>query len=338
MIQTVQTGSSRCHTILVAEDDPICRRLLQKRLQDWGYEVLAVEDGEKAWELLQKPDVKPDLIILDWLMPGKNGIELCRRIRERQQNSYQYILLVSGKDEKQDVVDGLDAGADDYLTKPFDVGELQARLRSGLRIITLQEELIRTQEELRFQATHDALTGVWSRGAVLDLLACELRRGRRADTYTGVLMIDLDHFKNVNDSYGHLVGDVVLKESARRIAQAVRSYDFVGRYGGEEFIAILSNCSGEDLGNVAERTRQAISQSPIVADSITVHVSVSIGGVVARNGTPELEMLSKADSALYEAKRSGRNRTVIGFCSHAAHEDSPGELACSLTSNRVAER
>jgi len=301
-----------CQKILLADDDPICRRLVQKRLQDWGYQVILAEDGRRAWEILQQSEEPPSLIILDWLMPGMNGIEICCKIRQRQQHSYQYILLLSGKDEKQDVVAGLDAGADDYLTKPFDVGELRARIRSGMRIISLQQQLIQAQEDLRFQATHDALTGIWGRGAVLDLLSCELRRGRRTEAYTGVLMIDLDHFKNINDSYGHLAGDDVLKQTASRITRAVRSYDFVGRYGGEEFIAILSNCSVQDLRTIGERTRQAVAELPILTGGIRVNVTVSIGGAVGLYGTPEVDLLAAADAALYEAKRTGRDRVVLG--------------------------
>lgn len=302
---------------------------MQKRLQDWGYRVIAVDNGEKAWEFLQQPEGKADLIILDWLMPGVDGIELCRRIREKQRNSYQYILLVSGKDDKRDVVEGLDAGADDYLTKPFDTGELRARLRSGVRILSLQHDLIQAQEDLRFQATHDALTGLWSRGAVLDLLACELRRGLRTEASTGLLMIDLDHFKNTNDTYGHLVGDAVLKEVAARIVRTVRSYDYVGRYGGEEFIAVLSNCSPDDLRMIAERARHAVEETPVVMESTAIAVTISVGGVVARNGTPDLELLSAADAALYEAKRSGRNRVAIGSCYAAAEHN---DLATSANS------
>jgi diguanylate cyclase (GGDEF)-like protein len=306
-------GNRASTNVLIAEDDPIFRKLLQSRLQNWGYHVVAVEDGASAWDLLQKPDT-PDLLILDWIMPGIDGIELCRRIRERQRNPYQYILLLSGKDDKQDVVKGLDAGADDYLTKPFDISELRARLRAGTRILTLQHELIQAQENLRYQATHDALTGLWSRTATLHLLGCELQRGLRSHAPTGLLMIDLDHFKNVNDAYGHLVGDAVLKEAACRISQAVRAYDFVGRYGGEEFLAILSDCNADELLAIAERMRCAVAAIPIPTMSEPVSVTISIGGIVTSNGTPDLELLSAADSALYEAKRGGRNRVVTGLC------------------------
>jgi diguanylate cyclase (GGDEF)-like protein len=247
-------------------------------------------------------------------MPGVDGIELCRRIRALQQERYRYILLVSGKDDKQDVVSGLEAGADDYLTKPFDIGELRARVRAGIRILSLQHELIQTREALRFQATHDDLTGLWSRGTTLHLLKGELERGRRAHTPTGILMIDVDHFKRVNDTYGHLNGDMVLIEAARRIDRSVRIYDFVGRYGGEEFLVVLSNCTMEDLQKIAERARRAFADAPITMHAGEVSVTVSVGGVMALSELRELELLSAADSALYEAKRSGRDRIVIGSC------------------------
>ena len=317
-------------TILIAEDDPIFRKLLQSRLQNWGYKVIAAENGTEAWELLQQSDT-PDLLILDWMMPGIDGPELCRRIRQRNRDLYQYILLVTGKDGKQDVVKGLEAGADDYLTKPFDLGELRARVWTGKRILSLQRELIQAREDLRFQATHDSLTGLRSRGATLDLLSSELQRGFRSHTPTGILMIDLDHFKSVNDTHGHLAGDAVLKEAARRISNAVRSYDFVGRYGGEEFLAVLSNCTRTELIVVAERIRSAVAEAAIVASATSIKITVSIGGVVASDKTPDLELLSIADSALYEAKRSGRNRIVLGACgaTQTVSASSGGEAGAS---------
>lgn len=322
-------GSSH-PTVVVADDDPIFRRLIEKRLQDWGYQVTVVNNGEEAWKILQEPSEAPTLAILDWLMPGMNGIELCRRIRAKQQGFYQYILLVSGKSDKENVIEGLDAGADDYLTKPFDVGELRARVRAGVRLLSLQQHLLNAQEELRYQATHDALTSLWSRGAILDLLTCELRRGARSEASTGVLMIDVDHFKQINDVYGHLVGDAVLKEVAARTARAVRSYDFVGRYGGEEFIALLSNCSAEDLGTVAERTRRAVSEAPVHVQSVAVEVTVSVGGYIATDGCSDMDLLANADSALYKAKQSGRNRVVIRRAGIASSHASESEQAFAV--------
>jgi diguanylate cyclase (GGDEF)-like protein len=297
--------------VLVAEDDAMFRRLLERQLQNWGLEVIAVEDGEQAWKIVEQPN-PPDLLILDWMMPGIDGVDLCRRVRQQQNDRYPYVLLLTGKDEKQDVIEGLNSGADDYLTKPFDLGELRARIRAGKRILSLQQQLIRAREALRYEATHDALTGLWSRGATLHLLATEMQRGIRANTSTGILLVDLDHFKNVNDTHGHLIGDEVLKEAANRISQAVRSYDFVGRYGGEEFLAILASCTLDDLRIVAERIRAAVADLPIATRTASVKATVSIGAVVTSRGAHELESLEAADSALYEAKRSGRNRVVIG--------------------------
>jgi two-component system, cell cycle response regulator len=294
--------------VLVAEDDPMFRKILLNWLQSWDYKVIVATDGTEAWSILQK-ERPPDLLILDWVMPGIDGMELCRRIRERQSPSYQYILVVTANDARQDVVRGLEAGADDYLTKPFDKGELRARLRVGTRILTLQEDLIRAREDLRFQATHDVLTGIWNRRAILDLLHRELERAARFRASTGVLMLDLDEFKKINDTYGHLKGDAVLKETAQRITQVVRSYDFVGRYGGEEFLVLLPGCDKEQAEQSGERIRLAVTATPVFAAGSEISVTISIGAT-ANIGGPETEVLAIADAALYQAKSAGRNRTV----------------------------
>ncbi len=295
--------------VLVAEDDAMFRKILQSWLQSWDYHVIVATDGSEAWSILQQ-ERPPDLLILDWVMPGIDGMELCQRIREQQSASYQYILIVTANDARQDVVRGLEAGADDYLTKPFDKGELRARLRVGTRILTLQEDLIRAREDLRFQATHDVLTGIWNRRAVLDLLHREIERASRFHESVGVLMLDLDHFKKINDRFGHLTGDSVLKEIAQRISQVVRSYDFVGRYGGEEFLVLLPGCDKDQAEQSGERIRLAVSASPVVAAGSEVSATVSIGAT-ATEGGGETEVLAIADAALYQAKSTGRNRTVV---------------------------
>jgi two-component system cell cycle response regulator len=304
-------------TILIAEDDPICRRVLQSRLQNWGFQVMTAEDGLQAWQMLLRGDA-PNLLILDWVMPGIDGPELCRRIRERRDAIYPYILLVTGKDNTQDVVRGLEAGADDYLSKPVDPTELRARLQVGKRILALQHELIQAREELRFQANHDALTGIFSRAAVLSVLDRELQRGARSGMPIGILMIDLDHFKRINDTYGHLTGDAVLREVADRMNRVLRSYDSLGRYGGEEFLAVLPDCYPEDLHTVAERVRSAVSDIPFGIETTSLAVTVSVGGIVTSHATPSLESLSVADAMLYEAKRNGGNRVELGPCDLAA--------------------
>jgi two-component system cell cycle response regulator len=300
-----------CRRVLIVEDDAMFRKILSTWLESWGYQVTVAEDGAKGWGILQE-EPAPQLLILDWMMPQPNGVELCRLIRERNSSPYQYILLLTAKGDKQDIIRGLDAGADDYLTKPFDKNELHARLRAGRRILTLQDEQIRTREQLEFQVTHDPLTEIWNRRAILDLLHREFERTRRAKSVFGVLMLDLDHFKNVNDTYGHLAGDAVLQGVGRRIQKAVRLYDLAGRYGGEEFLIVLPNCDGNEVQMCAERIRLAVSHDPIVVGYIGIAVTVSIGSVVFDpNLHSEKDALSTADTALYQAKNQGRDRVVL---------------------------
>jgi two-component system, cell cycle response regulator len=300
-----------CSRVLVAEDDAMFRRILQSWLENWGYQVTLAGDGARAWEILQR-EFPPQLLILDWMMPAINGLELCRKVRERNQVPYQYILLATAKDGKQDLVRGLEAGADDYLTKPFDRSELQARLRACNRILTLQDGQIQAQELLRFQATHDQLTGVLNRAEIMETLRRELGRAARARTATGLLILDIDHFKNINDTYGHLTGDAVLKEVTQRMIRAVRGYDSVGRYGGEEFLIVLPGCTRDQIDQGAERVRSAVDDGPILLNESKVSVTVSIGAAVIANGSvSDTEMLAAADNALYRAKAIGRNRTVL---------------------------
>lgn len=303
-------GSS-CNRVLVAEDDAMFRRILESWLTTWGYAVTMAEDGAEAWAILQQ-EIRPQVLILDWMMPAINGLELCGKVRERNQFPYQYILLATARDAKQDLVRGLEAGADDYLTKPFDRSELRARLRACNRILTLQDDQMRAHEQLRFQATHDALTGSFNRGEILEMLRRELERGVRSKTTTGILMLDIDHFKLINDTYGHLTGDAVLREVTQRISKAVRSYDSVGRYGGEEFVIVLPGCSREQVDQGAERVRAAVDNGPVWVNESQVPVTVSIGAAVTTHaGISEKEILAAADVALYQAKRIGRNRTVV---------------------------
>jgi two-component system, cell cycle response regulator len=217
-------------SVLVAEDDPMFRQVLGSWLKKWNYRVIAVENGLDAWTILQQPDA-PQMAILDWMIPIVDGVELCRRLRGHESGPYRYVILVTSKDGRQDVVTALEAGADDFLTKPFNMDELRARIRAGERILQLQDALVRAQEASQFEAAHDALTGLWNRNAILELFLREVQRHQRSRAPLGVMMMDLDHFKNFNDAYGYLVGDAVLRESAKRLDASLRNYDLVGRYG-----------------------------------------------------------------------------------------------------------
>ena len=220
--------------VLVAEDDRVSRAILKLNLEKWGYEVVVCTDGLQAWSELQKPDA-PRMAILDWMMPGMDGIQLCQAVRGRSEQPYVYILLLTAKSLKEDLLAGLNAGADDYLTKPMDPHELELRLRAGRRILDLQSELIAAREDLHIQATHDSLTGVANRRAVLETLESEVVRAMRQHVPLGVILADLDHFKSINDAHGHAVGDTVLREAASRMVAALRPYDRLGRYGGKNF-------------------------------------------------------------------------------------------------------
>ncbi|HET7186399.1 MAG TPA: diguanylate cyclase, partial [Terriglobales bacterium] len=296
----------------MAEDDPVYRHLLQSWLQGWDYKVTLAEDGAAAWSELQA-DHHPRLVLLDWMMPGLDGVEICRRVRALQREAYSYIIVVTSKAAKQDAIDALDAGADDYLIKPLEANELRARMQVGTRILRLQDELLRSREQLRFRATHDALTGIWNRRHILQLLQEEMVRGARMGMCVGALMLDLDRFKVINDTHGHQVGDAVLAEVAGRVVHAVRCYDKVGRYGGEEFLVVLPDCSGDMLGCIAERIRARVAAKPILNEGVEIRVSVSIGGAVANPDQPSdpALLIRNADRALYLAKEAGRNRCII---------------------------
>jgi diguanylate cyclase (GGDEF)-like protein len=295
--------------ILIAEDDAISRRVLEGFLTKWGYEVVTTQDGEEAWQALSGEDA-PQLAILDWMMPGMDGIEVCRRLRERNAEPYVYILLLTVKGQRQDVVEGIDAGADDYLSKPFDARELQARLRAGRRILALQGALISARDALRFQATHDPLTGLWNRLAAIDTLWRELARGKRQRTPVAVILGDLDHFKTINDTYGHLAGDTALREVARRLRHGVRVYDTVARYGGEEFLIVLPGCDLTGSIHQAERLREAFEQDPLDLPDARIPQTLSLGvaSIDTKTGALAEELIRAADQALYRAKEGGRNR------------------------------
>ena len=283
----------------------------RKRSTRAGYEVTAVENGRLAVEQLSRPD-GPRLALLDWMMPELDGPGVCREVRklqEKQEQAYVFMVLLTSKEAKEDIVAGLGSGSDDYLTKPFNVEELKARLRTGERILNLEDRLVEAREQMRFKATHDALTSIWNRGVIMDLLGRELSRSQREASCTVVLLGDVDHFKSINDTHGHPVGDEVLQEIARRLLLCIRSYDFLGRYGGEEFLVILNNCKPQFAEARAEEIRKAVSSRPIQTVSGSLHVTMSFGLLLSDDWgvRPVEELLHEVDSALYCAKGAGRN-------------------------------
>lgn len=298
--------------VLIAEDDAVSRRLLESSLTRWGYEVVVASDGTEASRLLLVPDA-PKLAVLDWLMPGIDGAQLCEDIRRQKPEPYTYIIMLTSKQSKEDVIRGLEAGADDYVCKPFDPSELKVRLRTGRRILYLQDQLIGAREALRDLATRDQLTNLWNRSTILSIIGNELARANREGSSIVVMVGDLDGFKQVNDTYGHPTGDEVLRGVAQAMKEVLRPYDSVGRYGGEEFVAVLPGCVRENAASHGERLRAAVSRLEIATPAGVIRPTMSLGVAVADRHSPldAHELIVAADAALYEAKRAGRNRVVV---------------------------
>lgn len=299
--------------ILVADDEPISRRILEKMLNRAGYEVIAVENGRAAVEQLLSAE-GPRLALLDWMMPELDGPTVCREIRRLSEHSYVYMILLTSKESKENIVSGLKAGADDYLVKPCNYEELKARLLAGQRILQLENKLVEAREEMRFKASHDSLTSLWNRGLILELLDKELARSRRERSFLSLLLCDVDHFKQINDEYGHPVGDQVLQEMAKRLVGALRSYDSVGRYGGEEFLILLSGCDAIRTQERAEQLRQHVASGKFLTAQGSLTVTISVGALSIGGWPSDFDasrLLKEVDAALYEAKSAGRNCVIL---------------------------
>lgn len=295
--------------ILVADDDAISRRMMEKMLQRSGYDVITAEDGKDAVDKLSGPD-SPRLALVDWMMPGLDGPGVCSAIRSRHDERYIYITLLTSKQASEDIVRGLEAGADDYLIKPCHPEELKARLRTGVRILDLEDKLVDAREDMRYRATHDALTALLNRGTIAVDLERELARSRRENGILSILLCDIDHFKRVNDIYGHTVGDEVLRQVASLLLNSVRSYDLVGRYGGEEFLILLIGCDTALAQRRAEEIRRAVQELNFRETDPPLSITISIGTLTTndwRNGMKASELVNEADKALYRAKAEGRN-------------------------------
>jgi two-component system cell cycle response regulator len=296
--------------VLIAEDDPVSIKILEKRLHQWGYRTLLARNGNEAWRALQKPGLR--VALLDWMMPKVAGVELCRRIRQISKPNYTYIILLTSKDQTGDVIKGLQAGADDYMTKPVNFLELHARLQTGRRIIQLEDHLLETQQRLYELSTRDNLTALWNRATILRFLEEELEQGAREKSPTSAIMLDVDEFKMINDSHGHLAGDSVLRSIADSLTGKVRIYDKIGRYGGDEFLVVHPNCTLKNVMKIAERLRAACAKKKIRVPGGRISVTLSLGcaSSESRDRLSVDRLIWDCDRALYQAKRWGRNRVA----------------------------
>lgn len=294
--------------ILVAEDDPGSRRLVNVRLSAAGHEVIEAKDGQIAWELFQREPFQ--MVITDWMMPRLDGLGLIQKIRSNGHQNYTYIILLTAVDDKSKVVAGLESGADEYLTKPFDNKELLARVASGERILKLEEQLIQARHQMETLAMQDGLTGLLNRRAIEEHASAELDLAKRKERPLSVVLLDIDHFKSINDQYGHFVGDHTLHHVAEILTRNLRQYDRIGRWGGEEFIAILPDTKMSEAIEVAERMRAAIAATQLTLENNELYtVQISLGVACASGHYPSLiKLVHAADLAMYQAKQTGRNR------------------------------
>ncbi len=303
---------------LVVEDDLSTRLLIKKIVENEGYEVLEAKDGYEGWSIFQKEKDNIYIALLDWTMPKMDGIELCRRIRKTSVTHYIYILFLTSKLDIKDIVEGLETGGDDYMTKPFARKELASRIRVARRISVLEHKLNEANKKLHVLAITDPLTGLLNRRELFKRLENEIYRASREKNHYSLIIIDIDYFKRVNDTLGHTAGDLVLIEISDRLKAALRPYDIIGRYGGEEFFVGVPGADAESRKKIAERIRASISGKPFQIGDNNLDITISLG---LTSAIPEgrkkdishiLEaMIEKADSALYRAKDTGRNRVVI---------------------------
>jgi two-component system cell cycle response regulator len=293
--------------VLIAEDEPVSRRLLEAFLSKWGYDVVVTCDGREAWETLNEADA-PSLVVSDWMMPNMDGLELCRKIREMKKLNYTYFIILTAKERKEDVVKGLEAGADDFLIKPFHQEELKYRVQIGERIIELEQRIL-------LLASTDSLTGVLNRRAFMERMEVEINRSTRENAPLSLILTDIDYFKSINDRFGHQAGDLMLQRFTEQLSRSSRPYDFVGRYGGEEFVMCLPGGDAVQGRSVAERMRKSVEKMKTKLPNSTqsVQIKASFGVASLRMGSEETvdSLIRRVDEAMYRAKREGKNRVCV---------------------------
>jgi diguanylate cyclase (GGDEF)-like protein len=297
---------------LIVEDEPEFRLLLSVLLRQRSYDVIEAMDGQTAWDILQKETIP--LVLTDWVMPQMHGPELIRKIRAANFPHYTYIILLTARTAHQDLVDGLTSGADDYLVKPFDSDEMNARLQIAERILGLETKLRETLDQMKVLALKDSLTGILNRRAIFEAAENELDRAHREKSSLSLLMADLDHFKTINDRFGHAAGDLALRLAVETIVNNLRPYDQVGRWGGEEFLIVLPNTESEEALQIAERLRMSIARAEMdlgVGEALDLRMSLGVTSTSLGNNLNLDLLVNQADVALYLAKNNGRNQVKV---------------------------
>jgi two-component system cell cycle response regulator len=295
--------------ILIADNDAAGAIHLKKLFFRWGFDVVTTSDGADAWRIL-KGENSPQMAVLDWEMREMGGPEICRRLREKERggNQYTYVIMLASSGEKRDVVAGIDAGADDYMVKPFDKDELRARLHAGERIIESQKALLVANKRLLIMSRLDPLTGALSRNAILDDLDLAMYRAARENIQFSISLVDLDDLKQINERYGRPIGDQILQDSVRRINASLRRNDYFGRYGGDEFLVILIG-AGMDKGMVVcNRIKKAVSEKNFVVNGLSLTVTASQSLAVWDGKTGVEDLLVSAERTLSETRSNGGNR------------------------------
>ncbi len=305
--------------VLLVDDEPVQRMLVGRMLSRAGFDVATAVDGEQALNMVAKGDIS--MLVTDWEMPKLDGLSLCRSIRSMQLDHYVYAIVVTSRDAVEHVVMGLQAGADDYLVKPVLEPELLARLNTGKRLLEMERSLrIANQENLRLSVT-DALTGVYNRRYLMDQLSRELERAKRYDHPLSLMLCDVDHFKRINDNFGHQTGDEVLISFAQSLQASLRDTDWVARYGGEEFVVVLPETSVENAQVVAERCRTELAATPRSMGDSTAIVTASFGVSGWEPGMDAAIVLDKliaaADAGVYASKAGGRDRVTVQMANAA---------------------
>jgi two-component system, cell cycle response regulator len=293
--------------ILVVDDSPVCRKLVEHALEGNPYSLMFAKSGSEALELFARH--LPAIVISDWMMPDFSGLDLCQRLRSDVHPGYTYIILLTSIAEKDNVVKGLAAGADDYLTKPFDPGELLARIGVGRRIIDLHRQIDAKNKLLEELAHSDSLTGLPNRRAIEEWGARQLRAAARHGFPYWVVLADLDSFKTINDTYGHPGGDAMLQKFADILKTVIRASDICGRLGGDEFLMVITHVEGDAIYKTIEAFREklAAEQFELGFEKVSITASFGIAGLRGKENIDFTTLLRRADKALYEAKRAGRN-------------------------------